>query len=77
MCYLTHEELRVLYFNSKNQLIKDEVQNIGSINSVSIYPREIIKKCLQWGATSIVLCHNHPSGDATPSKEDTNSTLNL
>ena len=53
------------------------MQNIGSINSVSIYPREIIKKCLQWGATSIVLCHNHPNGDATPSKEDINSTLNL
>lgn len=77
MCYLTHEELRILYFNSKNQLIKDEVQNIGSINSVMIYPREIIKKCLQLGAVSIVLCHNHPSGDATPSKEDITSTLNL
>jgi DNA repair protein RadC len=77
MCHLTHEEVRVLYFNSKNQLIKDEIQSVGSINSVAIYPREIIKKCLHLGATGIVLCHNHPSGDSTPSKEDIAVTLEL
>jgi DNA repair protein RadC len=77
MCYLTHEELRILYFNSKNKLIKDEIQSTGSLNNVAIYPREIIKKCLQLGAAGIVLCHNHPSGDPTPSKEDITITLDL
>lgn len=77
MCYLTHEEMHVLYFNSKNQLIKDEIQSSGSINTVCIYPREIVKKCLLLGAVSIILCHNHPSGDATPSKEDINITIDL
>lgn len=77
MCYLTREELRVLYFNGKNRLIKDEVQAVGSINHVSIYPREVVKKCLEIGAMGIVLCHNHPSGDATPSREDITATLEL
>ena len=77
MCSLTREELHVLYLNSKNQLIRDEINNVGSITSVSINNREIIKQCLVLGATSIILCHNHPSGDATPSKEDINITLNL
>lgn len=77
MCYLTHEEVRILYFNSKNKLIKDELQFTGTINCVNIYPREIIKRCLQIGAVSIVICHNHPSGDVNPSKEDINLTLCL
>jgi DNA repair protein RadC len=77
MCFLTREELHILYLNSKNQLIKDEVNSYGSINSVSINNREIIKQCLNLGATSIILCHNHPSGDSSPSKEDINITINL
>lgn len=77
MCFLTREELHVLYLNSKNQLIKDEVNNYGSINSVNVNNREIIKQCLILGATNIILCHNHPSGDTSPSREDINITINL
>jgi DNA repair protein RadC len=77
MSYLNKEELRVLYLNVKNQLIMDEVNNYGTINSVSINNREIVKQSLLLGATGIILCHNHPSGDPTPSKEDINITHQL
>lgn len=77
MCYLNKEELRVLYLNGKNQLIRDEINNYGTINNVMINNREIVKQCLLLGATSIILCHNHPSGDPSPSKEDIKVTLEL
>lgn len=77
MVFLTQEQLRVLYFNSKNRLIRDELQSMGTLNQVSIYPREIIKRALELGAAGIVLCHNHPSGDVTPSKEDREATMRI
>ena len=65
-----NEEFRVLFLDRKNNLIADEVQNRGTIDHTPVYPREIIKRALELGASSIILVHNHPSGDPTPSKAD-------
>lgn len=64
------EEFRVLFLDRKNHLIADEVQNRGTVDHTPVYPREIIKRALELGALSIILVHNHPSGDPTPSKAD-------
>lgn len=71
------EELRVIFLNAKNYIIKDEILFNGTINSVSVHPREILKRCLDLGSTSIVLVHNHPSGDPAPSNEDIELTKNI
>jgi len=70
MARSTHEEFRVLFLDRKNVLIADEVQNRGTVDHTPVYPREIIKRALELGASSIILVHNHPSGDPTPSKAD-------
>lgn len=67
---LTHEEFHAIYLDSQNNLIKDECLFRGSINSSAVYPREVIKQALKNGAYSIVVAHNHPSGDPTPSNDD-------
>ena len=64
------EEFRVLFLDRKNHLIADEVQNRGTVDHTPVYPREIIKRALELGASAIILVHNHPSGDPTPSKAD-------
>lgn len=68
------EEFRVLYLNARHTLIKDEVQQKGTINHTQAYPREIVKRALEVGASSMILVHNHPSGDPTPSKADIDTT---
>ena len=68
------EEFRILFINKKNILIADEIHQKGTINFTPTYPREIVKRCLEIGATGIILLHNHPSGDVTPSREDINVT---
>jgi DNA repair protein RadC len=65
-----HEEFRVLFLDRKNVLIADEVQGKGTIDHTPVYPREIVKRALELGASSIILVHNHPSGDPTPSAAD-------
>jgi DNA repair protein RadC len=65
-----NEEFRVLFLDRKNVLIADEVQNKGTVDHTPVYPREIVKRALELGASSIILVHNHPSGDPTPSKAD-------
>ena len=65
-----NEEFRVLFLDRKNVLIADEVQNRGTVDHTPVYPREIVKRALELGASSIILVHNHPSGDPTPSKAD-------
>lgn len=77
MCFLNYEEVRVLYFDNKSKLIKDEVIHKGTNNFVYIHTKEIIKRSLQLGAYSLILCHNHPSGDVSPSQEDIKSTLEI
>jgi DNA repair protein RadC len=65
-----NEEFRVLFLDRKNVLIADEVQNRGTVDHTPVYPREIVKRALELGASSIILVHNHPSGDPTLSKAD-------
>ncbi len=67
---LANEEVRLLLLNGKNAIIDDIVIQKGSIDSVEIYPQEILKHCINRGAKSIILVHNHPSGDPTPSTHD-------
>jgi len=65
-----NEEFRVLFLDRKNVLVADEVQNRGTVDHTPVYPREIVKRALELGASSLILVHNHPSGDPTPSKAD-------
>ena len=74
---LVAEELRVLFLNSVNEIIADEVMQKGDINIVGIYPRMITLRCLEMGASGIILIHNHPSGDPTPSREDIFTTKRI
>ena len=71
------EEFRVLFLDRKNVLVADEVQSRGTIDHTPVYPREIIKRALELSATAIILVHNHPSGDPTPSKADIDMTRDI
>ena len=64
------EEFRVLFLDRKNVLVADEVQNKGTVDHAPVYPREIVKRALELSASAMILVHNHPSGDSTPSKAD-------
>jgi len=64
------EHFRILFLNNRNHLIADEVQQTGTVNHAAVYPREVVKRALELGATSLILVHNHPSGDTSPSKSD-------
>jgi DNA repair protein RadC len=68
------EHVRVLYLDAKNHLLRDALITIGSINEAPIYPREIMRQALEVNATGMILVHNHPSGDPTPSVRDTQIT---
>jgi DNA repair protein RadC len=70
MAFLDREEFRVLFLDKKNHLIKDEVQGVGTVDHAPAYPREIMRRALELGASAIILVHNHPSGDPQPSAED-------
>jgi DNA repair protein RadC len=75
--YLTHEEFHILFLNAKSYLINDLKIFRGTTNKATIYPREILKHALECGAVAIILAHNHPSGDATPSSEDIKLTYQI
>jgi DNA repair protein RadC len=64
------EQFRLLFLDNKNGLIADEVQQRGTVNHTPVYPREVVKRALELGATAIIMVHNHPSGDPTPSADD-------
>lgn len=70
MAHQPVEQLRVLYLNTRNRLLCDEMVVEGSINITPVYPREIMRRSLEVGATALILAHNHPSGDPQPSDED-------
>ncbi|WP_419681739.1 JAB domain-containing protein [Sphingomonas sp. ID0503] len=70
MAYAPVEQFRVLFLNRRNRLLRDEVMGRGTIGEAPIYPREVIRRALDVGATALLLVHNHPSGDPTPSKSD-------
>ena len=72
-----NEEFRVLFLDRKNILVADEVQSRGTIDHTPVYPREIVKCALELSATAIILVHNHPSGDPTPSKADIDMTRDI
>ncbi len=71
------EEFRVLFLNHRHALIADEVMQRGTINHTPVYPREIVKRALELSASALILLHNHPSGDPTPSKADIDITLKI
>ena len=71
------ERVRVLYLNSRNMLIRDEVASEGSIDQSAIYVREVVKRALELGAAAIIIVHNHPSGNPEPSRQDIAITRDL
>ncbi len=71
------EQFRVLFLNSRNSLIADEMQGRGTVDHTPVYPREIVKRALELQATAIILVHNHPSGDPSPSAEDVAMTREI
>ena len=68
------EQFRILYLDNKNQLIRDEIQNRGTVDHAPVYPREVVRRGLEVSAAAMILVHNHPSGDPTPSPEDVRVT---
>ncbi len=77
MAGLEREEFIVLYLNQQNQLIAHETLFTGTINSTEIHPREVVKRALYFNAATVIIAHNHPSGDHTPSQADKTITLRL
>ncbi len=74
MAFTNVEQFRVLYLNRKNVLIADEVQQKGTVDHTPVYPREVVKRALELGATALIMVHNHPSGDPAPSRADIDMT---
>ena len=77
LAHLPAERLRVLFLNAKNRLLRDELMSEGSVNEAPIYPREIMRRALELGATALILAHNHPSGDPAPSAGDIQATRRI
>jgi DNA repair protein RadC len=74
MAFADKEQFRVLFLDKRNQVIADEVQQTGTVDHTPVYPREVIKRALELSATALILVHNHPSGDPTPSRADITMT---
>jgi DNA repair protein RadC len=74
MAYSPKEAFRILFLDKKNALVADEVQQQGTVDHTPVYPREVIKRALELSASGIILVHNHPSGDPTPSRADIDMT---
>ncbi len=68
------EQFRVLYLDKKNQLIRDEIQNRGTVDHAPVYPREVVRRALELSSSALIIVHNHPSGDPTPSRADIDMT---
>lgn len=77
MAYETKESFRILFLNHKNILIADEKQQKGTIDHTPVYPREVMQRAMNLSASSIILVHNHPSGDPTPSRADIEMTKQI
>jgi DNA repair protein RadC len=77
MAFAEKEQLRILFLDKRNHLIADEVQQTGTVDHAPVYPREVVKRALELSATAIVLVHNHPSGDPTPSHADIQMTKSI
>ncbi|TIN94750.1 MAG: JAB domain-containing protein [Mesorhizobium sp.] len=77
MAFEAREQFRILFLDKKNALIADEVQQTGTVDHTPVYPREVVKRALELSATAIILVHNHPSGDPTPSRADIEMTKQI
>ena len=77
MAFETREQFRILFLDKKNALIADEVQQKGTVDHTPVYPREVVKRALELAAIAIILVHNHPSGDPTPSRADIEMTKTI
>ena len=77
MAHADRETFRILFLDKRNHLITDEVQGVGTVDHTPVYPREVIRRALEVGATAIILVHNHPSGDPTPSNADIRMTQDI
>ena len=77
MAHMTVERVRVLHLNSRNRLIRDENMGDGSVDQAAIYVREVIRRAIDLGSASLILVHNHPSGDPAPSQQDILVTRNI
>ena len=74
LAFAKTEEFRLMFLDRKNVLIADEMQQTGTVDHTPVYPREVVKRALELGASAIIMVHNHPSGDPTPSKGDIEMT---
>ncbi|WP_377838543.1 DNA repair protein RadC [Bosea sp. UC22_33] len=77
MAFAEREQFRILFLDKKNILIADEVQQTGTVDHTPVYPREVMRRALELSASAIILVHNHPSGDPTPSGADMRMTREL
>ncbi|MGW8203067.1 RadC family protein [Sphingomonas bisphenolicum] len=77
MAHLRVERVRVLHLNSRNMLIRDDHMGDGSIDQAAIYVREVIKRAMELGSAALILVHNHPSGDPSPSRQDIDITRQI
>ena len=77
MAYAEREEFRVLFLDRKNGLIADEALSQGTVDHAPVYPREVVRRALELSASALLLVHNHPSGDPTPSNQDVKMTLDI
>ncbi|MDO8534073.1 MAG: DNA repair protein RadC [Xanthobacteraceae bacterium] len=77
MAFADREQFRVLFLDKRNQLIADELQQTGTVDHTPVYPREVVKRALELSATALLLVHNHPSGDPTPSRADIQMTKSI
>jgi len=77
MAFEEKEMFRILFLDKKNALIADEVQQTGTVDHTPVYPREVVKRALELSSTAIILVHNHPSGDPTPSRADIEMTKTI
>jgi DNA repair protein RadC len=77
MTFADKEQLRILFLDKRNHLIADEAQQTGTVDHTPVYPREVVKRALELSATALILVHNHPSGDPTPSHADIQMTQTI
>jgi DNA repair protein RadC len=77
MAFAEKEQFRLLFLDKRNALIADEVQQSGTVDHTPVYPREVVKRALELSASAVILVHNHPSGDPTPSSADISMTRDI
>jgi DNA repair protein RadC len=77
MAHEAREQFRLLFLDKRNALIADEVQGFGTVDHTPVYPREVVKRALELSASAVILVHNHPSGDPTPSRADIEMTKTI